>query len=306
MKPRFVIVTLLVFALAVPTPMLGQQSKAEKDIRAVMEQLKQANLSGGAEGATIFDKYYADDYARIAPNGAIYNKAETIDANRKGSQHVEAQDLSDVKVRIYRNTAVVTGILDSKSAGPMSGGANLELRQSRFTRVFVKRGGNWSCVLYQSTSITPPKTETSATQTKDQLVGTWRLISHKLTILATGETRDMFGKAPQGYIIYGRDGRMMVLFVKDERPKPRSLETMTDQERANLFRTMAAYSGTYDFDGKEVTHHIDVSWNQIWTGTDQVRKVNFEGKRLVLTTMPAPTIVDGAMGVGVLTWEKVD
>jgi ketosteroid isomerase-like protein len=133
-----------------------QNSKAEKEIRAAMDQLKHANLKGGAEGATIFDKYYADDYARIAPNGAIYNKAETIDANRTGSQHVEAQDLSDVKVHIYGNTAVVTGILNSKSAGPMSGGKNLEPRQSRFTRVFVKRGGIWQCVLYQSTSIAKP------------------------------------------------------------------------------------------------------------------------------------------------------
>jgi len=98
----------------------------------------------------------------------------------------------------------------------------------------------------------------------------------------------------------------MVLIVKDERPKPRSLETMTDQERADLFRTMAAYSGTYDFDGKVVTHHVDVSWNQIWTGTDEVRNVRFDGRRVVLSTNPKPSFVDGKVIVGTLTWEKVD
>jgi hypothetical protein len=80
---------------------------------------------------------------------------------------------------------------------------------------------------------------------------------------------------------------------------------MTDEERVTLFRTMNAYSGTYDFDGKMVTHHIDVSWNQIWTGTDQVRSVQFEGRKVVLTTMPA-TFSDGKMYVLVLTWEKLD
>jgi hypothetical protein len=116
----------------------------------------------------------------------------------------------------------------------------------------------------------------------------------------------MFGKAPQGYIIYGRDGRMMILYVADKRPQPKDLATMTDQERVDLFKTMQSYSGTYEFDGKKVTHHVDVSWNQMWTGTDLVRNVRVEGKRVILTTMPAPSPLDGKVNVAVLTWEKVD
>ena len=143
-------------------------------------------------------------------------------------------------------------------------------------------------------------------QTTNPLVGTYRLVSVQQIVTATGETRDMYGKAPQGYIIYGRDGRMMVIFVKDERPQPSDLAKMTDQERASLFKSMVAYSGTYDFDGKSVTHHIDVSWNQNWTGTDQVRNVRFDGRKVVLTTVPAPLSTDGKFGVSVLTWEKVD
>jgi hypothetical protein len=149
-------------------------------------------------------------------------------------------------------------------------------------------------------------THRTQAQVINQLAGTYRLISFKTTVVATGETKDAFGKAPQGYIIYGRDGRMMTLFVKDERPKPNDLATMTDQERADLFKTMTAYSGTYDFDGKTVTHHVDVSHNQIWTGTNLVRNVTFEGRKVVLTTVPAPASFDGKVSVSVLTWEKVD
>jgi hypothetical protein len=143
-------------------------------------------------------------------------------------------------------------------------------------------------------------------QTKNELAGTYRLISFKRIMVPSGEATDAYGKAPKGYIIYGRDGRMMVLFVKDERPKPSDFATMTDQERADLFRTMQAYTGTYDFDGKKVTHHVDVSWNQIWTGTDLVRNVSVDGRRVVITTIPAPSPIDGKVSMGSLTWEKVD
>jgi hypothetical protein len=143
-------------------------------------------------------------------------------------------------------------------------------------------------------------------QTRNQLAGTYRLVSYKRTIVATGETTETFGKAPQGYQIYGHDGRMMVLLVKDGRPMPNDLATITDQERANLFKTMIAYSGTYDFDGKTVTHHVDVSWNQIWTGTDEVRNVKFDGRRVILSTNPHPLSTDGKVGMSVITWEKVD
>ena len=73
MKPRFVIAMLLVLALAVPVSMLAQDSKAEKEVRAVLEEQRQANLMGGAEAATAFDKLFADDYVRITADGAVHN-----------------------------------------------------------------------------------------------------------------------------------------------------------------------------------------------------------------------------------------
>ncbi len=47
---------------------------------------------------------------------------------------------------------------------------------------------------------------------------------------------------------------MMTLIVAAGRPKPKVAGAITDQERATLFRTLAAYSGTYSFDGKTVEH----------------------------------------------------
>jgi Lipocalin-like domain len=139
----------------------------------------------------------------------------------------------------------------------------------------------------------------------DRLHGTWRLISFTQTIVATGETVDVFGKAPQGFINYGHDGRMIVLMVKDERPRPSDLAAMTDQERVELFKTMVAYAGTYTADSKIVTHHLDVSWNQLFTGADQVRNVEFDGCKFIMSTNPQPRSQDGQVAVSVMTWIRL-
>jgi lipocalin-like protein len=140
----------------------------------------------------------------------------------------------------------------------------------------------------------------------EELYGTWRLVSFTSQVTATAEKTDVFGKAPRGYLSYSRDGRMYAILVRDERPKPADLAKMTDQERAELFKTLIAYSGTFKFDGKTVTHHVDISWNENWTGTAQVRNVRLEGRTLYITTNPQPRSQDGKPAIGVLMWEKVE
>jgi len=140
------------------------------------------------------------------------------------------------------------------------------------------------------------------------LEGTYKLVSSTQKTLETGEIVDTYGKQPTGYITYGRDGRMLVLIVADKnnRPAPNSVGAITDEQRADLFRTMLAYGGTYKYDGHTIEHHIDVSWNQAWTGTTQVRDVQSEGDKLTYVTRPAPFSGDGKMSVTTLIWQKVD
>jgi hypothetical protein len=116
---------------------------------------------------------------------------------------------------------------------------------------------------------------------------------------------DNFGKHPQGFLSYARDGRMSALEVAEDRPKPTDLSKLEDADRVKLFRTLLAYAGTFTFDGKVVTHHVDVSWNNNWTGTNQVRNVRIEGRTLYITTNVQPSAIDGKPSIGILTWEKV-
>ena len=67
----------------------------------------------------------------------------------------------------------------------------------------------------------------------------------------------------------------------------------TDEEGVQLLGSMVAYAGTYTLGDKQVIHHIDISWNQGWTGTDQVRFFELDGDTLTITTAPYRSYQDG-------------
>jgi hypothetical protein len=137
----------------------------------------------------------------------------------------------------------------------------------------------------------------------EELYGTWKLISWTRRLLDTGETVEAFGGAPRGLLHYGRDGHVFWVMTKENRAKPRDLTKLSDSERAELYSTMVAYAGTFTFDGNAATHHVEVSWNEVWTGTTQVRNLRFEGKRLIMTTNPQSG-VDGRRSSSVFAWER--
>ena len=105
--------------------------------------------------------------------------------------------------------------------------------------------------------------------------------------------------------MYGKDGRMMVLIARSDRPKPENIDKITDEQRNRLFSSMISYAGTYKFDGKTIEHHIDLSWNEVWSATMQARDIKKDGDRLIYTTRPAPSPLDGTMGFATLIWERV-
>ena len=68
---------------------------------------------------------------------------------------------------------------------------------------------------------------------------------------------------------------------------------------------MLAYGGTYEFDGKTVTHHVDICSDEIRCGTTFVRDVTVDGDRVTYTTRPQPGPIDGKMIVITLVWQKL-
>lgn len=139
----------------------------------------------------------------------------------------------------------------------------------------------------------------------DQLYGTRRLVSYNRQIIGTAERDDVFGKAPQGFLTYAPDRRMSVLIVKKNRSKPIDQAKPTEQERAELHKSVIAYGGSFTVDGSRILHNVDISWNETWTDTIQPRNFRIEGRILILSTNPAISPVDGKQNIAVLTWEKV-
>ena len=139
---------------------------------------------------------------------------------------------------------------------------------------------------------------------ENPVLGTWKLKSFVREVTATGEKINQMGDRPSGYISYSADGRMYAILTADNRIKPEAANPTPD-ERAKLHQTMMAYAGTYTAQAGKVIHHVDISWNGAWTGTDQVRFYKIEGNTLTITAAPNKSPIDGREGHSVIVWEKV-
>ncbi len=83
------------------------------------------------------------------------------------------------------------------------------------------------------------------------------------------------GKSPNGYILFLPEGRMAVVITGDGRKAP-----TTDQDRAELYNSLVAYTGTYRVDGDKWITTVEVSANPAWVGTEQTRTFRVTGNRL--------------------------
>ena len=93
----------------------------------------------------------ADDWVGIDFKGVMTTKEETIAQLKSGLSRNEFVELGDMNVRVYGDTAVVTGTDTEKSVYQ---GENSSGRYA-FTDVFVKIDGRWQAVASQSTRIMP-------------------------------------------------------------------------------------------------------------------------------------------------------
>ena len=135
-----------------------------------------------------------------------------------------------------------------------------------------------------------------------RVLGTWKLISYEFEVQSTGERQPIWGKNPTGYIIFTPEGLFMAVLTGEGRKSPN-----TDQDRAELFNTMFAYTGRYRIEGDKWITKVDVAWLPARVGTEQVRYFKFEGDRLQVITawMPPLTPAQQGTGRGVLTFERV-
>jgi hypothetical protein len=136
-------------------------------------------------------------------------------------------------------------------------------------------------------------------------LGTWTLLSMETEDLETGQKHNLLGVHPSGYLTYGPDCRMSAILVKESREGSAALMA-TDPESVELYRGLIAYAGSYAIDGYKITHHIEASWNQAWTGTTQVVQFNIDGKSLYIRTGPTKSPLTGKQSSTVFIWVRVE
>jgi len=127
----------------------AQTENVEQTIRRLDSERSQATVRG--DTATL-ERIYADDYSTVGTSGAVRNKAQAIADNKSGALKIESQSFDNVNVRVYGDAAVITGVATQKGQDK---GRDIS-GQSRFTRVYVKRNGQWRIVAGHASRVAQP------------------------------------------------------------------------------------------------------------------------------------------------------
>ncbi len=133
---------------------------------------------------------------------------------------------------------------------------------------------------------------------QNPLVGTWKLVSFQ-EVSKDGETRAVFGRHPKGYLILTPEGRFMVLGTSEKR-----IAGDSDVQRAELEKSMFAYTGKYRIEGDDFVINVDVSSNEAWNGTEQRRHYKLQGNTLTLVNLSVLSPITGKNITGTLVWER--
>jgi ketosteroid isomerase-like protein len=95
----------------------------------------------------------ADEFTVTYADGKVLTKAQDIELAKKSTAAELKLSTEDAKVRVYGDTAVITGILVQK----MKEGEKEVTVRERYTDVWAKRNGRWQAVATALTTIPQPQ-----------------------------------------------------------------------------------------------------------------------------------------------------
>jgi ketosteroid isomerase-like protein len=93
----------------------------------------------------ILSALLAEDFVITVEDGNVYSKAGYISHTADSSVRVEVAEMSDLKVRMHGDTAVITGAYHERG---ISSGKPYEYHD-RLTDVWMKVGGKWQVIASQ-------------------------------------------------------------------------------------------------------------------------------------------------------------
>lgn len=133
---------LIVLFVGLATISQGQESP-EQAILKIENQLLEAIVARNHDAlASFFD----DQFHGVLASGQTVNKTRILEFLETSSPHI-ILSLDDLKSTVYGTTAIVTGKVVSKSK------SGTTIAQSRFIRIYLKKGDAWKIIESQGTVI---------------------------------------------------------------------------------------------------------------------------------------------------------
>ena len=134
--------------------------------------------------------------------------------------------------------------------------------------------------------------------TKDQLIGTWKVVS--LKAISGDKVSHPLGEHVAGYVTITPE-RIWLLFVDSTRKAP-AAAALTDAEAVAMMKTQVAWTGNYTTDGQtsegiKLTAHVDTASSQAITGSDRVYFMRVEGNKLMVKSPGVVVPMTGATSV---------
>lgn len=134
---------LLASAAQITAP--APQSEAGREIARLTEEYEDGIRR---RDATVHERLFAEDYTYTPGNGNFMKRADHMAFTKSGVTAVSALITEDRLIRVYGDTAVVTGRwVFTGSRGDQAATA----QRIRFLLVWAKRGGRWQIVAEQRT-----------------------------------------------------------------------------------------------------------------------------------------------------------
>jgi hypothetical protein len=124
------------------------------------------------------------------------------------------------------------------------------------------------------------------------IVGTWRLVATTAHDPSGAPMPPPYGPQPMGTVTFTAGGRMAAVLCDSRAAVPEG-----------EMREYQSYCGTYTYDGALLVTRVDAASDPARMATDQVRRVSFEGERMVLR--PPVDRVGGVERQRVLSWERI-
>jgi len=139
----------LVLILSFANVVFSKDSREARDIKELTRLETVWNNAHLRGDAAALDKLWADDLFVTVPDMPVMNKEESLAVWKSGKMKFDIYKTSDLRIRVYGNSAVVTGqlvrIRDTTS--------KVFEDDWRFTKVYVRRRGRWQVVTWHGSHV---------------------------------------------------------------------------------------------------------------------------------------------------------